>query len=198
MRAAESAKLTATLIETTTSRVKEGSSLVSKTTDAFAELNRNAEKVSGLVAEIAAASREQARGIDQVGSAITEMDKVVQQTAANAEESASASEELNAQAGQMQAVAETLMRIVVGSETVAAGAKKPVAASTDLSAKISGAVGPGKLRRPGRSSRRSATAASRILACTSDVADEGHPRGMPFPFLRRSYRTFSTAVRAPR
>ena len=144
MRAAESAKLTSTLIETTTTRVKEGSSLVSKTTDAFAELNRNAEKVSGLVAEIAAASREQARGIDQVGSTITEMDKVVQQTAANAEESASASEELNAQAGQMQSVAETLMRIVAGEASGAAEAK-PVAAPAGAAAMIAGAV---RLGRP--------------------------------------------------
>ena len=120
LRAAESAKMTATLIETTTARVREGTSLVGKTNDAFAELHRNAEKVSGLVAEIAAASQEQARGIDHVGSAIVEMDKVVQQTAANAEESASASEELNAQAGQMQAVAETLMQIVNGSANGAA------------------------------------------------------------------------------
>ena len=119
MRAADSAKMTATLIETTTARVREGTALVGKTNDAFAELNRNAEKVSGLVAEIAAASQEQARGIGQVGSAIVEMDKVVQQTAANAEESASASEELNAQAGQMQAVAETLMQIINGSTKVA-------------------------------------------------------------------------------
>ncbi len=139
MRAAESAKLTSTLIETTTTRVKEGSALVSKTTDAFAELNRNAEKVSGLVAEIAAASQEQARGIDQVGGAITEMDKVVQQTAANAEESASASEELNAQAGQMQSVAETLMRIVAGEASGAAEAK-PAAAPAGVAAKIAAAV----------------------------------------------------------
>ena len=146
MRAAESAKMTATLIETTTARVREGSALAAKTTDAFAELNLNAEKVSGLVAEIAAASQEQARGIGQVGSAITEMDKVVQQTAANAEESASASEELNAQAGQMQAVAETLMRIVVGSAAGAAETK-PVAAATGLVAKISGTMGIGKAKK---------------------------------------------------
>jgi len=146
MRAAESAKLTATLIESTASRVKEGSALVSKTTDAFAELNRNAEKVSGLVAEIAAASQEQARGIDQVSSAITEMDKVVQQTAANAEESASASEELNAQAGQMQAVAETLMRIVTGS-TAGAAAATPGSDAAGLAEKISGAMGIGKTKK---------------------------------------------------
>jgi len=146
MRAAESAKLTATLIESTASRVKEGSALVSKTTDAFAELNRNAEKVSGLVAEIAAASQEQTRGIDQVSSAITEMDKVVQQTAANAEESASASEELNAQAGQMQAVAETLMRIVTGS-TAGAAAATPGSDAAGLAEKISGAMGIGKTKK---------------------------------------------------
>jgi len=151
MRAAESAKMTSTLIETTTARVKEGSALVTKTTDAFAELNLNAEKVSGLVAEIAAASQEQARGIDQVGSAITEMDKVVQQTAANAEESASASEELNAQAGQMQAVAETLMRIVNGSASGADAAQTGIspsqAAPVALAARISGAVGFGKRKK---------------------------------------------------
>ncbi|HEX9158305.1 MAG TPA: methyl-accepting chemotaxis protein, partial [Syntrophales bacterium] len=136
MRAAESAKLTSTLIETTTARVREGAALAGKTNDAFAELNRNAEKVSGLVAEIAAASQEQARGIGQVGSAIVEMDKVVQQTAANAEESASASEELNAQAGQMQAVAETLMQIVNGSATIAAS--KALAPSAPSPRKESG------------------------------------------------------------
>jgi methyl-accepting chemotaxis protein len=138
MRAAESAKLTSTLIETTTARVREGAALVGKTNDAFAELNRNAEKVSDLVAEIAAASQEQARGIGQVSSAIVEMDKVVQQTAANAEESASASEELNAQAGQMQAVAETLMQIVDGSAKVAAS--KALAPSASSPRKESGPV----------------------------------------------------------
>ncbi|MBP8696152.1 MAG: Cache 3/Cache 2 fusion domain-containing protein [Syntrophobacterales bacterium] len=151
MRAAESAKMTATLIETTTARVREGSALVTKTTDAFTELNLNAEKVSGLVAEIAAASQEQARGIEQVGSAIAEMDKVVQQTAANAEESASASEELNAQAGQMQAVAGTLMRIVTGSSdgSATAGADFIPAAGAGLAARITGAVGFGKKKRAG-------------------------------------------------
>jgi methyl-accepting chemotaxis protein len=149
LRAAESAKMTATLIETTTARVREGTSLVGKTNDAFAELNRNAEKVSGLVAEIAAASQEQARGIDQVGSAIVEMDRVVQQTAANAEESASASEELNAQAGQMQSVADTLMRIVNGSANgtnsreLAPATLSPGTKSGAVTRRLSSLVGPG-------------------------------------------------------
>jgi methyl-accepting chemotaxis protein len=156
MRAAESAKMTSTLIETTASRVRQGTALVGKTSEAFAELNRNAEKVSGLVAEIAAASQEQTRGIDQVSSAITEMDKVVQQTAANAEESASASEELNAQASQMQAVAETLLQIVNGSSngTTQSGAvlaeSSPRKGPLSVSAKLGSMVGLGNRKKAER------------------------------------------------
>jgi methyl-accepting chemotaxis protein len=156
MRAAESAKMTSTLIETTASRVRQGTALVGKTSEAFAELNRNAEKVSGLVAEIDAASQEQTRGIDQVSSAITEMDKVVQQTAANAEESASASEELNAQASQMQAVAETLLQIVNGSSnaTTQGGAvlaeASPRKGPLSVSAKLGSMVGLGNRKKADR------------------------------------------------
>jgi methyl-accepting chemotaxis protein len=145
--------MTSTLIETTASRVRQGTSLVGKTSEAFAELNRNAEKVSGLVAEIAAASQEQTRGIDQVSSAITEMDKVVQQTAANAEESASASEELNAQASQMQAVAETLLQIVNGSSNgttsreAASSEPMPRKSPLSVSAKLGSMVGLGNRKK---------------------------------------------------
>jgi methyl-accepting chemotaxis protein len=72
------------------------------------------------------------------------MDKVVQRTAANAEESASASEELNAQAGQMQAVAQTLMQIVNGS---GGGESVDSAAPAGLAARLSGAVGFGKRKK---------------------------------------------------
>ena len=82
---------------------------------------------------------------------LTEMDKVVQQTAANAEESASASEELNAQAGQMQAVAEPLMRIVHGSangaDAAQTGTAPSQAAPVTLAARISGAVRFGKRKK---------------------------------------------------
>ncbi len=115
MRAAEAAKNTSTLIESTVKKVKEGSELVHRTDEAFSEVSKSAEKVAGLVSEIAAASGEQSQGIDQINKAVAEMDKVTQQNAANAEESASASEEMNAQAEQMKGIAEGLQRIVGGS-----------------------------------------------------------------------------------
>ncbi|RJP74695.1 MAG: methyl-accepting chemotaxis protein [Desulfobacteraceae bacterium] len=117
MRAAEAAKNTANLIEGTVKKVKDGSELVTKTNDAFAQVAESSKKVGELVGEISAASNEQAQGIEQVNKAVTEMDKVVQQNAANAEEAASASEEMNAQANQMKAIVEELMAMVGGGNS---------------------------------------------------------------------------------
>jgi methyl-accepting chemotaxis protein len=109
MRAADAAKSTANLIESTIKSVQNGNELTQATQEAFKENMENAAKVGELVEEIAAASNEQAQGIEQVNGAVAEMDKVVQQDAANAEEFASASEEMNAQTEQMKkSVAEML------------------------------------------------------------------------------------------
>ncbi|MCU0589288.1 MAG: methyl-accepting chemotaxis protein [Syntrophobacteraceae bacterium] len=115
MRAAEAARNTATLIEGTVKKVKDGSALVGTTNDAFQQAAANAEKVAGLVGEIAAASSEQAQGIEQLNRAMTEMDKVVQQNAASAEENASASEELSAQARHVSHAVAELASLVGGS-----------------------------------------------------------------------------------
>ena len=115
MRAAEAAKNTASLIEETIVKVKEGSDIVASTNQEFAQLAETGDKSAALVAEIAAASQEQAQGIDQVNKAVAEMDKVIQQNAANAEESASAAEELNAQAEQMKSIVSDLISVVDGN-----------------------------------------------------------------------------------
>lgn len=114
-RAAEAAKHTTGLIESTVKTIKDGSNVVEKTNQAFADVAASATKVGELVVEIAAASQEQAQGIDQINKAVVEMDKVAQHTAANAEESASASEEMNAQAEQMKNIAVTLLNIIGNS-----------------------------------------------------------------------------------
>ena len=120
MRAAEAAKDTAELIESTVKKVKDGSELVTRTNEAFAQVADSSSKVGELVGEIAAASNEQAQGIEQVNTAVSEMDKVTQQNAANAEESASASEELNAQAEQMKGIVNDLIALVGGNNKGAA------------------------------------------------------------------------------
>jgi methyl-accepting chemotaxis protein len=122
-RAAEAAKNTADLIEGTINRIDQGNQLVKKTSEEFAEVATNSNKVGELVGEIAAASQEQAQGIEQVNTAMSQMDQVTQKNAANAEESASASEELNAQAMSLQEVVGDLM-IIVGGEGSAAQRQK--------------------------------------------------------------------------
>jgi len=102
IRAAEAAGNTATMIEGTVSKVKDGHELVRKTGEDFQAVGSGSKKVVELVSEIAVASDEQSRGIKQINTAIQEMDKSTQQNAASAEEAASASEELTAQATQMK------------------------------------------------------------------------------------------------
>ena len=113
-RAAEAARNTSTLIETTVKTVHEGAGLVESTNSEFVRVLISTTKVEQLVGEIAAASREQYMGIEQVNNAVTEMDKVIQQNAANAEESSSASEQMNGRAGEMKEFVEELAALVGG------------------------------------------------------------------------------------
>lgn len=104
MRAANAARQTAELIESTVKKVDEGSQLLSKTDEYFMEVADRISKAGERVAEIAAATTEQAHGIEQVNSAVTDMDRIVQQNASSAEELASASEEMAAQADHRKAL----------------------------------------------------------------------------------------------
>jgi methyl-accepting chemotaxis protein len=86
MRAADAAKNTASLIEGTVKKIKEGVNLVQTTNDGFSKVAESSNKVGDLLGEIAAASKEQAQGIEQINIAVSEMDKVTQQNAAGSEE----------------------------------------------------------------------------------------------------------------
>ena len=113
-RAADAAKNTSELIETSQKNADSSVTLVENLTKTFVGIQESSGKVGTLVSEIAAASKEQAQGIDQVNTGVAEMDKVVQQNAANAEESASASEELSGQAQELKNMVEDLMEMVGG------------------------------------------------------------------------------------
>ena len=114
MRAAEAAKSTSELIESTVAKVKNGAGLVDETRQSFESVSDSTGRVAELVGEIAAASTEQAQGIDQINQTMADMDKVTQSAAANAEETASASEEMNGQAESMQAFVNDLMSVISG------------------------------------------------------------------------------------
>lgn len=112
MRAAEAAKNTNELIDTTLNKVNSGMELSEATGKEFNEVTDSANKVAELVGEIAAAADEQAQGIGQIATAVEEMNSVTQRNAAGAEESASASQQMNAQAEVMKSLVTDLVSMV--------------------------------------------------------------------------------------
>ena len=136
-RAADAAKNTSELIETSQKNADSSVVMVENLTKTFVGIQESSDKVATLVSEIAAASKEQAQGIDQVNTGVAEMDKVVQQNAANAEESASAAEELSSQAVELKTMVEELLGMVGGASASsnARAALGPAAARHQLAAR---------------------------------------------------------------
>ncbi|MDR3557583.1 MAG: methyl-accepting chemotaxis protein, partial [Syntrophobacteraceae bacterium] len=95
MRAAEAAKNTTGLIESTMKKVKDGSGLVARTGEAFDGLGDSTSRIGALIVDIATASKEQSIGIDQVSEAMSSTEQVIQKNSANAEETAAASQEMS-------------------------------------------------------------------------------------------------------
>ncbi len=117
MRAADAARTTASLIEGTVNKIKNGSELVSKTNESFGRLATGAKKIGDLINEVTMASREQAQGIEQINGAVLEMDRVIQKNAAIAQESASSSQEMASQAKEMRESVADLTILIHGADT---------------------------------------------------------------------------------
>jgi methyl-accepting chemotaxis protein len=119
--AAEAAKSTAVLIESTNLKVNEAATLVEDTRKRFDDVNSRVSQSSGFVSQIAEASAEQARGIDQLNTGIGEIDKVIQQTVANAEHSAAASQQMSSESSEITNVISSLRTLVGVSRKVSTG-----------------------------------------------------------------------------
>jgi methyl-accepting chemotaxis protein len=126
IRAANAAKSTSDLIESTTKKIKDGGSLVERTSDAFSQVAQSASRVGELIGEIAAASNEQAGGIEQVSKALAEMSMVVQKNVANAEENTSTSEGMSSMAVQMNFFVSELVRLVDGGRKGSNGRQEKI------------------------------------------------------------------------
>ena len=95
---AKAAKDTESLIAESIDRVKNGSSLASKTATALDEIVGEITKVATIALEISTAAEEQSTGINQVSEGVNQIDVVTQQNTASAEETAAAAGELSSQA----------------------------------------------------------------------------------------------------
>jgi methyl-accepting chemotaxis protein len=158
MRAAEAAKDTSVMIDSTVSKVRSGTELVSETNELFYMASKASERVGALITEIATASEEQASGISQIGNTINDMDRLTQGLAATSEESASASVTLGTQIAELEQIVHDLMSSAglqqdasfAGERAAAAGFKDAPKPSTEQDAKMkqlpssSASVGAGK------------------------------------------------------
>jgi methyl-accepting chemotaxis protein len=135
-RAAEAARNTASLIDSTVGKVKEGTGIVRETEAGFLEVSRSVESCGGLVGEITEASREQAQGIEQIVRAVGEMDTLVQRNAASSEESAAASETMNGESGRMHDFVDDLLILVTGKRNGAGAPANGTAVKAPLAESV--------------------------------------------------------------
>ncbi|NCC88476.1 MAG: hypothetical protein EOM05_11555 [Clostridia bacterium] len=101
-KSAESAKITATLIESSLNAINNGSKIVSDTAKSLEDVVIGSKNSSEVIQSIADASIEQSQSIAQVNIGIGQISDVVQTNSATAEESAAASEELSGQAQMLK------------------------------------------------------------------------------------------------
>jgi len=111
-RSAEAAKDTATLIEDSISKSREGMAKVGEVATAIRSITAESSKMKLLVDEINLGSQEQSKGIDQVSRSIMQMEKVTQSTAANAQQSAAAAEQLTAQSRSVKDIVSHLNALI--------------------------------------------------------------------------------------
>jgi methyl-accepting chemotaxis protein len=105
IRAAEAARDTSALIESSVEKADAGVSLNESVGRRLNEIRAGVEKASTMMANIADGAREQETELAEVTGAVSQIASLTQRTAANAEESASAAAELSAQAGEMHQLA---------------------------------------------------------------------------------------------
>ncbi len=101
-RSAAAAKEIKALIETSVSKVTDGSSQVRDAGRTMTDIVQAVQRVTDIMGEISAASSEQSGGIEQVNTAVMQMDQVTQQNAALVEQATAAAGSLEDQARHLR------------------------------------------------------------------------------------------------
>ena len=97
-KSAESAKITASLIENSVAAVTHGTNIATETAKSLESIVAGTQKTTALVESIAGSSTKQAASVNEITNSVDQISSVIQTNSATAEESAASSEELNAQA----------------------------------------------------------------------------------------------------
>ena len=101
-KSAEAAKETASLLESSTQSVEEGSRIVGKVNKSLQSVVDIAQKNAADIANLQSMSAQQSTAMSQINVDIDHVAQVVQQNSATAQESAAASEEMSSQAIVLQ------------------------------------------------------------------------------------------------
>jgi methyl-accepting chemotaxis protein len=125
-RSAAAAKEIKALIDDSTGRVAQGTTLAGKAGDTMQGIVAGIDRVSSIMNDIVASSREQASGIAQVNQAIAEMDASTQQNAALVEESAAATKSMQEQSAMLQQLVAVFQVEAPAASLSAAPARRPV------------------------------------------------------------------------
>jgi methyl-accepting chemotaxis protein len=116
MRAAESARNTAQLLEATSSKVQNGVQLVQLTDGAFKQAVEQAQKTSNILQDITTASQEQSTGIGQVSKAMQELDEGTQHNAADADQNSQIATDMEQQSQRLNNYILDLVGLIKGKD----------------------------------------------------------------------------------
>ena len=146
-RSATAAKEIKTLIDTSSTQVGTGVTLVNQTGTALGEIESQVGRINDLIQSIVTGAREQSTALAEINSAVNQMDQVTQQNAAMVEETNAATQGLSGEAVKL----ESLMRRFNtggngrrGAPAAATAASRPAKSpARALGAKIASAFGRG-------------------------------------------------------
>lgn len=113
-RAAEAAKNTQRLLDTTVRRVSHAANSIKEVNEDFEGIIESATVMGEKTVAITEASKELSKGIEQVSLAVSDIEQMSQQVAAGSEESAAISEELSAQAVVIKDYVNELLQLIKG------------------------------------------------------------------------------------
>lgn len=160
-RSAGAAKEIKTLIQTSSTQVEAGVSLVNETGTALSEIESQVTMINDHIRSIVTGAREQSTALGEINSAINQMDQVTQQNAAMVEQTNAATQGLSGEAVKLEGLVRRFktgdspasQTAAYGSAQAPAQASAPTAASAaskpapsparTLGAKVASAFGPG-------------------------------------------------------
>jgi len=113
-KSAQAAKDTASLIEDSMSRSRQGSGRLQEVGNAIAHITELSNSVKVCIQQVSGGTEEQARGIDQISAAVQQMEQVVQVAAQKAQENELSTADLRRQSETLEGIVTRLTAIIKG------------------------------------------------------------------------------------